>query len=312
MYNPDELPRCPGCGVIRTPGAPMCTSCWMSFDDEPLASATSVVEATLPTAEPQPVVAMSGASMVLPPWESAPTPVADGPAPVAPANAAFGWRPPATDVSPTPLADPRRPGRVLALGAVALLVLLLGGGYLVFRSTGDSEKQLIAERFTSGRPPALMPAVPDFTAGLFEKPAVAGDIPAFMATADPQVRAANTAMVALQRTFDRWAHGKASDQAVRADITAFLATLKPFSLAATDAVPASLGRGFSKLSRAAYDYEMALNSLQDWMDAGSRSAKTTFSLLVGSANELWDEGIITLYKPTQLEQPKLPHPPVKH
>lgn len=243
---------------------------------------------------------------MLPPWEAA---AQRGPQTSLPP---VGWtpQPPATG-SATTAAGQRNMGRWLLAAAAALLLLVVAGGYLVFRSTADSEKALIAERFTSGRPPSLMPAVPDFTAGLFEQPEVAGEAPAYLAITDPQIRAANASMRALQQTLDRWAHGKADDAAVRAGIASFLAALKPFSITAADTVPASLARGIGKLRRAAYDYDLALASLQDWMDAGSPSAKTTFSLLVGSANELWDEGIVVLYRSSQLPQPALPHPAVK-
>lgn len=304
MFNPDDLPRCPACGTIRTPGAPMCTSCWIGFDDEPAQVAETVSAPEI--VELVPVLSLAGGSMVLPPWEM---PVQRGPEPQL---APMGWSPPAPVPAPVMPAPPaRNVGRIVLAAAVGLLLLVVAGGYFVFRSTADSEKSVIAERFTSGRPPSLMPAVPDFTSGLFDEPEVAGEAAAFMATTDPQVRAANTAMVDLQKTLDKWAHDKTGDDAVRAGIAAFLDSLKPFSISAMGKVPASLGRGVGKLRRAAYDYEMALGSLQDWLDAGNPSAKTTFSLMVGSANVLWDEGLVVLYRNSDYEQPKLPHPPAK-
>lgn len=304
MYNPDDLPRCPACGVIRTPGAPMCTSCWLGFDDEPAQVAQTVSAPEV--SAPEPVMTLAGASMVLPPWEM---PAQREPNPQL---APVGWTPPPPVSAPLlPAAPERNLGRIVLAAAIGLVLLVVAGGYFVFRSTADSEKSLIAERFTSGRPPSLMPAVPDFTSGLFDEPEVAGEAAAFMATTDPQVRAANAAMVDLQKTLDKWAQGKANDDAVRAGITAFLDSLKPFSISALGKVPASLGRGVGKLRRAAYDYEMALGSLQDWLDAGNPSAKTTFSLMVGSANVTWDEGLVVLYRNSEYDQPKLPHPPAK-
>lgn len=306
MYNPDDLPRCPACGVIRTPGAPMCTSCWIGFDDEPAPVREPVSAPDVVAPAPEPVLSPAGASMVLPPWE---LPAQREPSPQL---APVGWTPPPPVAAPLmPPPPARNLGRIVLAAAVGLLLLVVGGGYLVFRSTADSEKSLIAERFTSGRPPSMMPAVPDFTSGLFDEPEVAGEAAAFMATTDPQVRTANAAMVDLQKTLDKWAHDKADDDAVRAGIAAFLDSLKPFGITAMGKVPSSLGRGVGKLQRAAYEYEMALGSLQDWLDAGNPSAKTTFSLMVGSANVLWDEGLIVLYRNSDYAQPKLPHPPAK-
>jgi hypothetical protein len=200
--------------------------------------------------------------------------------------------------------------RAIGLALVGLLILGVAGGFLWLRSSGQSEDELVADKFRNGRPAGFLPSFPSLGGlggGLPEEP---GDAQAFVAGFDPVVRKANTAMLGLQDLLDRWADGKASDADARTAIEAFLrdlAALGPLG----DRAPESLNRGAAKLSEAAVEYDLALSALLDWLDSRNPGAKTTYSFGIADANVHWDEGLIAFYRTAGLPQPELPHPQPK-
>lgn len=295
MTQPLGLPTCPACAAIRTPGAPMCMSCWQPFEE---------------------YAPVSAAAPSNPGAQAYGTPAGAGPADSSYSSVPSRvYVPPPTVTAPNPglsFQSTRRRGvPVVVAVAAALLLLVAGGAYLVVNVTGNDDKSIVADRFRNAKPVSFIPAFPSFPTGSDGLPETPGSAQAFSASFDPQVRTANDTMVTLQGTFDRWAKGKATDDELRSGITAFLASLKPLSFAAAASAPASLERGAAKFADAATDYTMALNALLDWLDAGSPSSKTTYSISIGNANVHWDEGLVSLYRGSGLEQPALPHPTTK-
>ena len=304
------IPACEHCGTIRMPGSPWCTKCFTPYEEDPPA-------VVAPVGEPVGVSAAYTPPANVPDFGYAVSAVPSAPAP--PPGAPLGWRPPSA-VAPNLLpsgGSPRRvPIKQIAFFTMIAVLLTMGvGGYVWYKKTPRGPKAAIAEAFRSGRPPAFIPSMPDFTsplADLDDRVEQPGEAAAYVTSLDPELRAMNARLVSLQNTLASWARGKTGDDTVRAELEELAGVLKPLeSIREQLQAPKSLQRGLNKLSSAVTSYDMALSSLLDWMDSGSDGARTAYHLSVRQANVSWDEGLMSVYRAGGRPAPELPHPQKK-
>lgn len=302
--NPLGLPTCHACGAVRSPGAPMCLSCWQPFDDEPTPASPAAVPAQAPTPVAAPVPVGVGAP---PPPVFGAMPTA--PQPMAPPDGAPpGWRPPAGPVLPTPTAvDGSRALKLLVAVIAAVVGITIVGGVIWWQHQPHGSKAFFADRFRNGTPPDFFPSLPDFSPGPTGLPEDPGATQTFITTFEPKIRGLNTEITTLEGEFDSWAKGSVDDTKMRSDLKVFMSDLSALDNLTMQS-PDALNRGAHKLEQAASDYEIATNAVIDWIDTGSNSYRTTFAISIGDANVHWDEGVTEFYGAAGLQQPQLPHP----
>ena len=309
--------NCEHCNALVTPGASFCLSCFIPFEDE---------------APPPPQAAAPEPAMPLGMGAAAPVPAGVGAqgggndffAPPAPTQFMHhpgqnvDWRasaPMAAMLTPAPRKAPSRTPKIIA-GVVGLLVLLGAGFGAKALLSRPSEKQELARAFREARPPDLLPQFPSISSLLGDmdssEPEAPGQAKAFVQSIDPTVRAANAALVDMQKTMDRWADGKVPDDTLRRQIGALTKQLDDVTdPSSMYEAPQSTRRGLGKLDESATEYRLALSALLDWLDSETNGSRLTYRLTIGDANLHWDEGLINLYRAGGLPTPPLPHPQPK-
>lgn len=262
----------------------MCLSCWQPFEEEPAPAA----------APAQPTAPVAGVPV----------------APRIPAQPMGSYAP----VTITPSAAPGRRRaekrakthtKALVAVVVAALVVGVGGGWLMFRHSSQSDEARFAEKFhqsTGLQLPAGVSAVPEVDAG----PAGATITPgAFVASIDPIVRRANTDITNLQALLDEWAAGKAADGDISKGFVGFMDDLAPFT-DLTERAPTELYAASKQLVTAANGYTIASGGILDWLDSRSDDSRTRYFTVVGSAAAAWKSGVNALYAGSGIAPPTLP------